>query len=192
MSNTMANSFSRLLSDPHAIMAAQHWEQPTDITQAKDLLSRLRSSITRRARAKFFHPKSKMQSILLLTCTVWSKMEQETLDNLITCGRPNAAHGCLVITLRESTANPTRHASTARKLASPLPELWSSPNIQLTSRKMHFSCGSTNVSPSTTRTFFMKGSSRSCVTGSANRATFSPCTTVHRASITVISMSDSN
>jgi len=31
----------------------------------------------------------------LLTHTVWSKMEQEILDNLITCGRASATHWCL-------------------------------------------------------------------------------------------------
>jgi len=91
----MTNSFSRLLPDPHDIMAAQHWEQRTDLTQAKDLLSRLHSSITRRACTEFFDPKSKMQSILMLTHTVWSKMEQKMLDNLITHGRANGTHWCL-------------------------------------------------------------------------------------------------
>jgi len=61
ISNTMANRFSRLLPAPHDIMATQPWEQPTDLTQAKDLLSRLCSSIIRRARTEFFHPKSKIQ-----------------------------------------------------------------------------------------------------------------------------------
>jgi len=88
----MANSFSHLLPAPHDIMAAQPWEQPTDLIQAKVLLSRLRSSITRQARTEFFHSKSKMQSVLLLTHTVWSKMEQEMLDNLITSGRANTTH----------------------------------------------------------------------------------------------------
>jgi len=88
----MANSFSHLLPAPHDIMAAQPLEQPTDLTQAKDLLSRLRSSITRQAHTEFFHPKAKIQSVLLLTHTVWSKMEQEILDNLITYGRANATH----------------------------------------------------------------------------------------------------
>ena len=91
----MANSFSRLLPAPHDIMAAQPWEQPTDLTQAKTLLGRLRSSVTRRACLKFFHPKAKIQSVLLLTHTVWSKMEQEILDNLITYGSANATHWCL-------------------------------------------------------------------------------------------------
>ena len=91
----MADSFSCLLPAPHDIMAAQPWEQPTDLRQAKTLLGKLRSSITRRARLEFVHPKAKIQSILLLTHTVWSKMEQEILDNLITCGRANATHWCL-------------------------------------------------------------------------------------------------
>jgi len=91
----MTNSFSRLLPAPHDIMAAQPGEELTDLTQAKDLISRLRSSITCRARTEFFHPKSKIQSVLLLTHTVWSKMEQEILDNLITYGRANATHWCL-------------------------------------------------------------------------------------------------
>jgi len=60
----MANSFSRLLPDPQFLMAAQPWEQPTDLTQAKNLLGWLRSSITRRARNEFFRPKSKIQSVL--------------------------------------------------------------------------------------------------------------------------------
>jgi len=95
MSNTMANSFSRLLPDPQFQSDAQPWEQPTDLAHAKNLLSHLRSSITRRAWNEFWHPKAKMQSVLLLTHTVWSKLEQEILDNLITCGRPNATHWCL-------------------------------------------------------------------------------------------------
>jgi len=99
--------------------------------------------------------------------TIWSHMDA-----------PTPPTGAFVTTLQESMTNLTRHASTARRLASPLPELWSSPSVQLTSRKRPFSCGSTNFSPSTTRTFFMKGSSRSCVTGSVNQATLSPYTTI--------------
>jgi len=38
VSNTMANSFSRLLPDPQFLMAAQPWEQPTDLAHAKNLL----------------------------------------------------------------------------------------------------------------------------------------------------------
>jgi len=68
----MANSFSRLLPDPQFLMDAQPWEQPTDLTQAKNLLGRLRSSVTHRARDEFFHPKSKTQSVLLLAHTAWS------------------------------------------------------------------------------------------------------------------------
>jgi len=95
VSNTMANTLLHLLPDPHHVVADQHWEQPTDLTQAKNLLGRLHSSITRRARNAFFHPQSKIQSVLLFTHTVWSKMEQEILDNLITCGHANATHFCL-------------------------------------------------------------------------------------------------
>jgi len=91
----MTNNFSRLLPYPHDIMAVQHWEQPTGLFQAKNLLSWLHSSITRRARTAFFHPQSKIQSVLMFTSTVWSKMEQEILDNLITYGRTNATHWCL-------------------------------------------------------------------------------------------------
>ena len=90
----MANN---LLPYPNDGMAVLHWEQPTDLPQAKSLLGlgRLRSSIARRARNAFFHPQSKTQSILLFTHTIWSKMEQEILDNLITYGRANATHFCL-------------------------------------------------------------------------------------------------
>ena len=92
----MANNFSRLLPAPHDIMAAQPWEQSTDLAQTKDLLSRLLSSIACRACTEFFHPKVKMQSVLFrATHTVWFKMEQEILDNLITCGRANATHWSL-------------------------------------------------------------------------------------------------
>jgi len=77
----MANNLLRLLPYPHDIMADQHWEQPTDLSQAKNLLGRLRSSITRRARNAFFHPQPKTQNVLLFAHTVWSKMEQEILDN---------------------------------------------------------------------------------------------------------------
>ena len=91
----MANTFLRLLPHPHDIMAEQQWEQPTYLSQAKNLLSRLRSSITRRARNAFFHPQPKMQNVLKFTHTIWSKLEQEMLDNLITCGRAHATHFCL-------------------------------------------------------------------------------------------------
>jgi len=76
-------------------MAAQPWEQPTDLAHAKNFLGRPRSSITCQTWNEFWHPKAKTQSVLLLTHTVWSKLEQEILDNLITCGRVNAAHWCL-------------------------------------------------------------------------------------------------
>ena len=95
VSNTMANNLLGLLQCSHDIMADQHWEQPTDLTRAKNLFGRLRSSFTRRARNSFFHPQSKMQNVLLFAHTVWSKMEQEMLDNLITCGRANVTHFCL-------------------------------------------------------------------------------------------------
>jgi len=95
VSNTMTNSFSRLLPDPQFQLVAQPWEQPTDLAHAKNLLGRLRSSITRRAWNEFWHPKAKIQSVLLLTHTVWSKLEQEILDDLITCGRARATHWCL-------------------------------------------------------------------------------------------------
>jgi len=91
----MANSFSRLLPDPHFLMDAQRLEQPTDLAQAKNLLGWLQSSITRRAHSEFFNPEAKTQSVLLLAHTVWSKMEQEILDNLITYGRIDATHWCL-------------------------------------------------------------------------------------------------
>jgi len=94
MANNLRNLL-RLLPYPQDIMADQQWEQPTDLTQAKNLLGRLRSSITRRARNAFFHPQSKIQSVLLFTHTVWSKLEQEILDNLITHGRARATHWCL-------------------------------------------------------------------------------------------------
>jgi len=95
VSNTMTNSFSRLLPGPQFQLVAQPWEQPTDMAHAKNLLGRLRSSVTRHAWNEFWHPKAKIQSVLLLTHTVWSKLEQEILDNLITCGRARAAHWCL-------------------------------------------------------------------------------------------------
>jgi len=53
ISYTMANN---LLPHPNDVMAVQHWEQPTDLPQAKSLLGRLCSSITHRARNAFFLP----------------------------------------------------------------------------------------------------------------------------------------
>jgi len=86
---------------------------------------------------------------------------------------PTPLISAFTTTLLESMENLTRHAWTARTLASSLPELSSSPGVQLTSSKRPFSCGSTSSSPSTTGTFFLKRSFRSCTTGSANCAAFS-------------------
>jgi len=94
MTNKLRNLL-RLLPHPQDIMADQQWEQPTDLVQAKNLLGRLRSSITRRARNAFFHPHDKIQSVLMFTHTIWSKLEQEIVDDLITHGRNDATHWCL-------------------------------------------------------------------------------------------------
>jgi len=171
----MANNLLRLLPYPHDIMADQHWEQPTDLSQAKNLLGRLRSSITRRAHNAFFHPQSKTQNVLLFTHTVWSKMEQEIMDNLITYGRANATHFCL-------RHNPARvngesdkgciHRKIARfTIARVLVK--SRYSIDIKEKALLLWINNWSFSPSTTRTFFLKRSSRSCVTGSPNSAAFS-------------------
>jgi len=60
---------NNLLPNPNYVMAVQHWEQPTDLSQAKHLLGRLLSSITHQARHTYFHPQSKIQNVLMLAHT---------------------------------------------------------------------------------------------------------------------------
>jgi len=158
--------------DPQFLMDAQPWKQPTDLTQAKNLLGRLRSSITRRAREEFVRPKAKIQSVLLLTHTAWSKLEQEILDNLITYGCANATHWCL----RHNPAGVNGVSDKAcihlKKARFTLSRVMVKSKYSIDIKEEALLLWINKFLPKYNKGIsFMKGSSRSCVTGSVNRAT---------------------
>ena len=72
------------------------WNQPTTLPEAKKMIGHFRAGKTKAARNNDSHPKEKYASVIKTAHLVWSGIDKEIAADLITNGRANAKHFCLL------------------------------------------------------------------------------------------------
>jgi len=75
------------------IFGPQNWQQPDDLSQAKQLMGKMRGAKTKALHKDDAFPLAKTNSVIQQTHVEWAQLDKEKTDDLIaTGGRANVTH----------------------------------------------------------------------------------------------------